>query len=133
MSTVLIVDDSPTVRVTLRGWLTAAGYTTREAANGLQALDALRASEEPLIVLLDYQMPEMDGLGVLERAQAEGLVPPRFAYVTISSMAANFPQALNALLRQLDIQILPKPFDRDTLLEVTRFVERRLDEAQTAG
>ena len=126
MIPVLIVDDSPTVRLTLRGWLTEAGYETREAADGLEALDALRAGPTPMIALMDYQMPRLDGFETLSRAVAEGLTPPRFAYVAISSMAAHFPPALSALLRQLGAQILPKPFEREALLEVTRFVERRL-------
>lgn len=126
MIPVLIVDDSPTVRVTLRDWLTEAGYETREAADGLEALEALRAGPTPMIALMDYQMPRLDGFETLSRAVEEGLTPPRFAYVAISSMAAHFPPALSALLRQLGAQILPKPFEREALLEVTRFVERRL-------
>jgi two-component system, NtrC family, response regulator AtoC len=126
MIPVLIVDDSPTVRMTLRGWLTEAGYETREAADGLEALEALRAAPTPMIVLMDYQMPRLDGFETLSRAAEEGLAPPRFAYVAISSMAAHFPPAFSSLLRQLSAQILPKPFERDALLEVTQFVERRL-------
>jgi CheY-like chemotaxis protein len=126
MIPVLIVDDSPTVRLTLRGWLTEAGYETREAADGVEALAALRAGPTPMIALMDYQMPRLDGFETLSRAVEEGLTPPRFAYVAISSMAAHFPPALSALLRQLGAQILPKPFEREALLEVTRFVERRL-------
>jgi len=123
---VLIVDDSPTVRVTLRNWLVEAGYTTREAGDGLEALEALRVSPGPMVVLLDYQMPRLDGYETLRLAAAEGLTPPRFAFVAISSMATNFPPAFSDLLRQLGAQILPKPFARDALLSVTQFVERRL-------
>lgn len=126
MIPVLIVDDSPTVRMMLRGWLTEAGYETSEASDGLEALEALRTGPSPRIVLLDYQMPRLDGFETLSRAAEEGFTPPRFAYVAISSMVASFPPALSALLRQMSAQILPKPFDRDALLEVTQFVERRL-------
>ncbi len=126
MIPVLIVDDSATVRTTLRSWLTEAGYETREASDGLEALEALRASSEQMLVLLDYQMPRLDGYETLRRAAEEGLTAPRFAYVAISSMAASFPPAFSTLLRQLGAQILPKPFGRDTLLHVTQFVERRL-------
>lgn len=126
MIPVLIVDDSATVRMTLSGWLTEAGYETREASDGLEALEALRATSEQMLVLLDYQMPRLDGYETLRRAADEGLTAPRFAYVAISSMAASFPPAFSALLRELGAQILPKPFTRDTLLHVTQFVERRL-------
>jgi CheY-like chemotaxis protein len=126
MIPVLIVDDSASVRLMLRGWLSEAGYETREAADGLEALEALRAATTPMVVLLDYQMPRLDGFETLRRAAAEGLTSPRFAYVAISSMATSFPPAFSALLRQLGAQILPKPFARDALLHVTQFVERRL-------
>lgn len=126
MIPVLIVDDSATVRLTLRGWLREAGYETREASDGLEALEALRVATSPMIVLLDYQMPRLDGFETLSRAADEGLTAPRFAYVAISSMAAHFPPAFSSLLRQLGAQILPKPFDCDTLLYVVQFVERRL-------
>lgn len=126
MIPVLIVDDSPTVRLTLRGWLSEAGYEIQEASDGLEALAALRVATTPMIVLLDYQMPRLNGFETLSRAADEGLTAPRFAYVAISSMATSFPPAFSALLGRLGAQILPKPFERDALLHVTQFVERRL-------
>lgn len=126
MIPVLIVDDSQTVRMTIRGWLTEEGYETHEASDGLEALELLRGSDTPMIVLLDYQMPRLDGFETLSRAVEEGLTAPRFAYVAISSMAMSFPPAFSALLGQLGAQILPKPFERDALIHVTQFVERRL-------
>lgn len=127
MIPVLIVDDSPTIRLTLRGWLTEAGYETQEVGDGLEALEMLRVSPTPMIVLLDYQMPRLDGFETLRVVADEGLIAPRFAYVAISSMATNFPPAFSLLLRQVNAQILPKPFERDTLLYVVQFVERRLE------
>ena len=126
MIPVLIVDDSPTVRMAIRAWLTEAGYETHEASDGLEALEALRAAATPMIVLLDYQMPRLNGFETLSRAADEGLTAPRFAYIAISSMATSFPPAFSALLGRLGAQILPKPFERDALLHVTQFVERRL-------
>lgn len=125
MIPVLIVDDSPTVRVMLRDWLTEAGYETSEATDGLEALDELRKGAAPRIVLMDYEMPNLNGFEALNRAAEEGFVQPRYAYVAISSMAANFPPYLSDLLRQLGAQILPKPFERDALLEVVQFLEQR--------
>ncbi len=127
MIPLLVVDDSNTVRLMLQGWLTEAGYDVKEASNGTQALEILRASEDRLIVLLDYQMPDLDGFEVLRHAADEGLIPPRCAYIAISSMAENFPPEFSALLRQHGVQILPKPFDRDTLLHVIQFVAERLN------
>lgn len=127
MQQVLIADDSATVRLMLRGWLEGAGYEVREAADGAQALEHIRSSADadPLVVLLDYEMPKLSGYEVLQHAAAEGLLPPRCSYVVISALTSNFPSDFSALLRQLSIQILPKPFDEDTLLYVTNFVTQR--------
>jgi DNA-binding NarL/FixJ family response regulator len=76
MITVLIVDDDPMVRTGLRmildldAELTLAG----EAANGVEALQRI-AELRPDVVLLDVRMPELDGLGVLERLAARPDTP----------------------------------------------------------
>jgi CheY-like chemotaxis protein len=125
MTRVLIADDSASVRLMLRSWLEGAGYTVEEAADGLEAIERVRTAADPLVVLLDYEMPGLTGYEVLQRALAEGLAPPRFGYVSISGMQGAFPPAFNDLLRQLRIQMLPKPFDQDALLMVTAFVAAR--------
>lgn len=131
MISVLVTDDSHSIRLLLRDWLTEAGYDVDEAADGQQALDKLQTSDGRVIVLLDYQMPVMDGYEVLRRASAAGLLPPRYSYVMISASVDQFPPEFLTLLRQLGIQILPKPFERDTLLGVTRFLAARMGASST--
>jgi two-component system response regulator MprA len=58
---VLVVDDDPDVRDSLRRSLTFEGYTVTTAADGEQALDSVAAAC-PDIVVLDLQMPLLDGL-----------------------------------------------------------------------
>jgi len=132
MTRILVVDDSNTVRLMLRSWLEPEGYEVLEAADGLRALEQIRSTEGPLAVLLDYQMPGLTGYEVLEHALKEDRLPPRFGYVIISAMQNEFPPAFTDLLRRLAIQMLPKPFDRETLLAVTTFVVAR-QEAAAAG
>lgn len=127
MSQFLIADDSNTVRLMLRGWLEGAGHQVIEAADGLQALEVLRATTRPLAVLLDYQMPQLTGYEVLQHALAEGMLPPRYAYAMITSLQSAFPDAFTTLLRQLAIQILPKPFDQQNLLALAAYVAARLE------
>lgn len=135
MVSVLIVDDSQTVRMLLREWLTAAGYSVDEAADGQQALTKLQAMSQAsggrVVALLDYQMPVMDGYELLRRAAAAGMAPPRYSYVMISAAVDTFPLEFLTLLRQLGIQILHKPADRETVLDVTRFLIERME--QTAA
>jgi len=64
MPTVLIVDDSVTIRRILGRALADSGYRIEEAGNGREALDQCRA-EPPDLVLLDIDMPVMDGLSTL--------------------------------------------------------------------
>ncbi len=62
---ILLVDDDPNEHDLLDAYLGLAGYRILHAANGLEALKILEA-EIPDIVLLDIQMPEMDGFKTLE-------------------------------------------------------------------
>jgi len=125
MTQVLVADDSATVRHMLRSWLEPEGYEVLEAADGVAALEQVRAVPGPLVVLLDYQMPGLTGFEVLRAALAEELGPPRRGYVIISSMQSDFPPEFNDQLRRLAIQMLPKPFEREPLLAVTAFVAAR--------
>ena len=69
MRKVLVVDDEPSIRAVLRGYLEAASFAVVEAEDGQSALTALRSeSADPVdLVLLDVMMPGMDGLEVLRR------------------------------------------------------------------
>ncbi|HEX3816808.1 MAG TPA: SpoIIE family protein phosphatase [Chthoniobacterales bacterium] len=66
----LVIDDDRVTRRTLLRALSAAGYHCREAASGLEALEALHA-ETPSLLLLDLDMPGLDGAGVLQRLRAD--------------------------------------------------------------
>jgi CheY-like chemotaxis protein len=131
MPDVLVIDDSPTVRLTLRKWLEGAGYEVMEAPDGMEGFNMLRASKEPLIVLLDYQMPKLSGYEVLQLALAEGNLLKKHGYIVISGQQNTFPPAFSEMLWQLSIQLLPKPFDDSALLAVTEYVERRMTTGQT--
>ncbi|MEK6262467.1 MAG: response regulator [Planctomycetota bacterium] len=64
MARILIVEDSPTQAEQLQGVLEGAGYETTLAASGTEALKSL-AVTLPDLVLIDYMMPEMDGLQLI--------------------------------------------------------------------
>ncbi len=75
MPTILIVDDEKNIRAGLARSLRLEGYTALEAADGAQALERLE-SEEIDLVILDLQMPVLDGLGFLEKLAALGRKVP---------------------------------------------------------
>jgi DNA-binding NtrC family response regulator len=70
MSTVLIVDDEKNIRTSLATTFELDGYEVRTAANGLEALREVESGGIDL-VLLDLQMPELDGIGVLRRLREQ--------------------------------------------------------------
>jgi len=63
---VLVVEDSPEVQRYLRTLLELDSYQTEVASNGEEALQWLREGYNPAVVLLDMQMPGMDGLQTLQ-------------------------------------------------------------------
>ena len=79
---ILVVDDSPIDRRLASSLLTKAGYTTSLAENGQAALAAL-ATERADLVLTDLQMPEMDGLTLVDE------VRKRHANVPVILMTAH--------------------------------------------
>jgi DNA-binding NarL/FixJ family response regulator len=84
-STVLIVDDHPSFRATARALLEAEGFSVvGEAADGAEAL-AKTEELHPDLVLLDIQLPDLDGFEVTRRLQANGAAP---AIVLVSSRDA---------------------------------------------
>jgi two-component system, chemotaxis family, chemotaxis protein CheY len=65
---VLVVDDSPSVRQVVSMVLKSSGHVVSEAENGLKALDQLESNKFNLIVC-DVNMPEMDGMTFVEEAR----------------------------------------------------------------
>jgi CheY-like chemotaxis protein len=66
-ATILVVDDSPEIQRYLRTLLELDSYRVMVASNGYEALEILRHAPVADMVLLDVQMPGMDGLQVLRR------------------------------------------------------------------
>ncbi|RAK20471.1 two-component system response regulator (stage 0 sporulation protein F) [Anoxybacillus vitaminiphilus] len=66
---ILIVDDQYGIRILLNEVFQKEGYTTFQAANGVQALDVVQ-KHLPDLVLLDMKIPGMDGIEILKRIKA---------------------------------------------------------------
>jgi two-component system, cell cycle response regulator DivK len=67
---VLIVDDNPMNMKLVRVLLTGEGYEVRTAADALEALDILK-EWRPLLILMDIQLPGIDGLELTRRLKAD--------------------------------------------------------------
>jgi CheY-like chemotaxis protein len=110
---ILVVDDNPTNMKLLFFVLSAQGYEIRMATDALEALAVLETFE-PRLVLLDLQLPGMDGLELARRLRAE----PRFANllivaVTASAMKGDEERAVSAgcdgyITKPIDTRALPR-------------------------
>lgn len=117
---VLVVEDDDDTREVLRLLLEEAGYDVLEACDGVEGLGVLRASRGPLVVVVDWWMPRMDGLQMLGAAAklAHGRC---HRYVLLS--ATYDPRELDrrGLSALLDMTVMRKPFNIDDVLaEVAR-------------
>ena len=66
---VLVVDDSPTMRVALRRQLELRGFTVFEASHGQDALEQLEALPTPGLMMVDWRMPVMNGLEFVQQVR----------------------------------------------------------------
>ena len=122
----LVVDDDQDTRDILRVVLEDAGYAVSEAADGVQALDALRASASPLVVVLDLDLPRLDGIGVLRAVADDAHLAGRNAFVLLTAVAHQRYQAAEEVCATLSVPLILKPFELDALLEALAAVAERL-------
>jgi CheY-like chemotaxis protein len=104
MPRVLVVDDDQYLREAVRTLLEEDGYEVIEAPHGAAALDVLRGTKEPLIVLLD----------VLNLARSDEQLA-RHAFVIWTASRAPVPTELTT---ELGVPVVSKPFDLEGLLAV---------------
>src|SRR5688500_8819834 len=112
-ATILVVDDSVTVRQQLRGCLEGAGYSVVEAENGQAAIDLARTRQVELIIV-DVLMPVMNGISAIEglRKLPGYAETPIFVLTTESSgSAAKAGKTAGATAW------IVKPFKPDVLLK----------------
>ncbi|MEM6677636.1 MAG: response regulator [Pseudomonadota bacterium] len=110
----LIVEDVPMNRALLQAMLAPTGATLAVAADGQEALEAV-ASRVPDLVLLDIQLPVLDGLEVTRRLRADGYTVPLIA-LTANAREADRATYLNAGMDGY----LAKPIKVDDLYAILR-------------
>jgi two-component system KDP operon response regulator KdpE len=115
---ILVVDDAPQVRRVMRTSLSSQGYTVYEARNGEEALAGVRATP-PDLVLLDVNMPGMDGLTACREIRTHSQVP--IIMLTVRSAERDKVAALDA---GADDYVV-KPFGMPELLARIRAALRR--------
>ena len=109
--TCLVVDDSAVIRKVARRIVESLGFSVFEAEDGSDALERC-AEAMPDVILLDWNMPNMDGYAFLQALrQAPGGHQPKILFCTTENDVGAIARALRA---GADEYIM-KPFDRDIL------------------
>jgi two-component system chemotaxis response regulator CheY len=111
---VLVIDDSLAMRSLLRRILSGSGFEVIEAGGGAEGLDTLRGRDDIQAVLVDWQMPGMDGCEFIRAARAAD--PQRELPIMMVTAESELDQVAKALAAGADEYVM-KPFTRDAVLE----------------
>ena len=111
MKTCLIVDDSKVIRKVARHILETLEFQVEEAGDGREALDRCEA-KMPDVVLLDWNMPVMNGLEFLKALRA---TPGGDAPIVIFCTTENRPQQIEEGILAGANEYIMKPFDQEIL------------------
>ena len=112
---VLIVDDDPGVRRHVRVSLEAEGYTVREAGNAAEGLASVD-EEAPDLILLDVQMPQVDGWEMLRQVQERhgaGVIP-------VVMFSGRTDEGADQATERGAQGFVGKPFDAEQLVASTK-------------
>lgn len=92
MGNVVVVEDDPDIRALIVRRLERAEHDVRSAVDGIDGLDLI-AQRMPDVVVLDWMMPRLDGLGVAERLMAAGEPRPRILMLTARNQQTDIDRA----------------------------------------
>jgi DNA-binding NtrC family response regulator len=120
---ILIVEDDPIARRALQSLFTTNGYPNRAVSSAEDALDLLHKSDHPGVVLIDIDLPGMNGLDLLTKLQQE------YPDLDCTLMSAN-DHALTRLGYRA-VPFFPKPLDLRRLLTFLRGVRGSATSSQT--
>lgn len=119
---VLIADDDPIFRRLLQRLLERWGFVCSTVSNGVAALEQLQCAEAPQLAVLDWTMPGLDGLEVVQKLRATKSQP--YTYVLLLTAKQKKCEIIEALRAGCD-DCLSKPFDPEEL-QARLFVGKRI-------
>ena len=109
---ILIADDDPVSRRLLQVSLSNAGYRVATAVNGAEALRVLEEREGPRLAVLDWMMPEADGVEVCRAIRASAREP--YVYIILLTAKGHQTDIIEGLEAGAD-DYITKPFDLQEL------------------
>lgn len=120
----LIAEDDTVIRRLLQVTLSRSGFEVVAVANGRQALEVMQKPDAPRLAVLDWMMPEIDGLDVCRRIRANAGVP--YVYILVLTAKGRKEDLVEGLDAGAD-DFLTKPFDPQELRSRLRVGQRTLD------
>jgi len=105
----LVVDDEPMIRELLSQFLTLRGYRVRTAQDGLEALDLVR-QESPRMIILDMNMPGINGLEALRRLRSR-----QYKGEVVALTASQDEHLLQEMLELGSVDVMGKQVDLERL------------------
>jgi len=115
----IVVDDSRTTCLILSRMLEEMGFVVRAAGDGREALEVLKAEGPPALMLVDWNMPVMDGLELLQAVRGDRACDrTRIVMVTTETGMERMVEALEAGANEY----VMKPFTREAILEKLRVI-----------
>jgi len=110
----LVVDDSSTIRKILTAYLTSLGFEVTVAVDGRDGLERLKGMNQADLVLVDWNMPETDGISFIRAVRADAVYAELpVVMVTTNSELPNVSEALDAGATEY----IMKPFTKDMIRE----------------
>ena len=110
----LIVDDSRATRTIIRKMLSEVGFEVFEAADGVEALRRLKEIDPPDVLLVDWNMPEMNGYDLVRAVRGDS------QYDKVPLMMVTSETELGQMAKALEAganEYVMKPFTKDVITE----------------
>jgi two-component system response regulator AtoC len=128
---VLVVDDEVNLREGLVELISGEGFSVRQAGDGAEAIELLRAGLQPDVIFLDLRMPKLDGLSLLKVIQEEKL--PCGPIIVISAFGDS--SKMIEAMRRGAYDYITKPLDLDEVLSTLHRAadQRRLSQVAEAA
>ncbi|XZE19610.1 response regulator [Pirellulaceae bacterium SH449] len=115
----LVIDDSRTMRTVIGNMLESLGFEVAEAGNGLEAMEHLRQFGPPNVVLVDWNMPVMDGLSFIKEVRAV----EEFSELPVMMVTTEIEMQRIALAYLAGVsEYVMKPFDQPTIHDKLRLL-----------
>ena len=130
LGNILVVDDDDVIRDMVEEWLATRGYSVTTASDGNEALGLLDAESDAFdLMILDRNMPNLDGLGVLHKLQASGLCSD-LPVVMLTTEAR--PESVAEGVKAGAYYYVTKPCDEMVLLNAVAAAHRKFRQFRNA-